>query len=61
MDPSQIQVFNNLFLIGIDLKRDFERTKKTILEFRAPLVFSHNDLLIYNILYDEKSGSSILI
>lgn len=42
---------------GIDLKRDFERTKKTILEFRAPLVFSHNDLLIYNILYDEKSDS----
>ena len=39
-----------------DLKEQFEHLKQLLTALNQPVVFCHNDLLVNNILYDQKKG-----
>uniref|UniRef100_A0A914YJS6 ethanolamine kinase n=1 Tax=Panagrolaimus superbus TaxID=310955 RepID=A0A914YJS6_9BILA len=40
--------------LGNDLEEQFEHLKQLLTALDNPIVFCHNDLLVYNILYDDK-------
>ena len=44
------------FIKGNDLEEQFEHLKQLLTALDDPIVFCHNDLLVYNILYDDKKG-----
>lgn len=43
------------------LSREVDEMKRTIEELRSPLVFSHNDTLSRNMIYDETAGMVVTI
>lgn len=53
--PEQAQKFHYMFA-EVDLRADFARVQRGIAAARnRRLVLCHNDLLVYNVLYDEDS------
>lgn len=43
------------------LEKEYETLEKTLSKVNSPVVYAHNDLLLGNILYNEKQGSVVFI
>lgn len=43
------------------LKKEYQMLKSTLSKVNSPIVFAHNDLLLGNILYNQKQESVVFI
>jgi ethanolamine kinase len=43
------------------LEKEYQMMKETLSRINSPVVFSHNDLLLGNVLYNQKEESVIFI
>lgn len=60
-DPLKQAKFETLIPFHATLEKEYQIMKSTLSKVNSPVVFAHNDLLLGNILYDEKQESVIFI